>query len=147
VRRENQLFSAWPAMPSTENGLQKLWPVTLGFWLALRQSARATARAGVRIGGGSYLVLLPGAVLMAACPIVSTTRGHPHRGGKNVVKIARDFPVLGTGAGTFGSLYQLYRSDPEQDWAAYVHDDWLETRMGWFQSDPVHAWSGSSPLV
>jgi hypothetical protein len=173
-----------------------LWPVTLGFWLALRQSARATARAGVRIGGGSYLVLLPGAVLMAACPIVSTTRGGTliavgnvvimmalllwstrkesfwFRTGacslfaiivllstvlglkdlvprfktiftdqmskrteiyENAVKIARDFPVLGTGAGTFGSLYQLYRSDPEQDWAAYVHDDWLETRItfGW----------------
>jgi hypothetical protein len=41
--------------------------------------------------------------------------------------------VFGTGPGTFGSIYQLYRSNPSQTWAAYVHDDWLETRItfGW----------------
>jgi hypothetical protein len=52
---------------------------------------------------------------------------------ENAVKMTHDFPVFGTGAGTFGSLYQLYRAAPDQDWAAYVHDDWLETRItfGW----------------
>jgi hypothetical protein len=173
-----------------------LWPVCLGFWLALRQAARGTARTGSRIGAGSYLVLLPGAVLMAACPIISTTRGGAiiavasilimmglllwstrkesfvFRAGasslflvivafsavlgfkqlavrfktvftdqlsnrtviyENAVKMTHDFRVFGTGAGTFGSLYQLYRAAPDQEWAAYVHDDWLETRItfGW----------------
>ena len=34
----------------------------------------------------------------------------------------------GTGPGTFGAIYQLYRQ-PGQQWQAYVHDDWLETRI------------------
>jgi hypothetical protein len=51
----------------------------------------------------------------------------------NALPIARDFPLYGTGPATFGSLYQLYRTTPNQHWAAYVHDDWLETRItfGW----------------
>jgi hypothetical protein len=173
-----------------------VWPVSLGFWLVLRQAARGTVQKGARVGGGSYLVLLPGAVLMAACPIISTTRGGSviavagilmmmglllwstrkeslwFRLGacslfviiivfsgilglkelvprfktifsdqmsnrleiyRNAVQMERDFPVLGTGAGTFSSLYQLYRANSDEDWAAYVHDDWLETRItfGW----------------
>jgi hypothetical protein len=173
-----------------------VWPVCLGFWLVLRRSAKSSLRSGHRFGSGSYLVLLPGAVLMAACPIISTARGGaivavitllPAMGlllwsarkerlwfkvgasalfavilglaallglkdiaprfqtiftdrmsrrteiYDNALLIARDFPILGTGPGTFGSLYQLYRISPDQHWAAYVHDDWLETRItfGW----------------
>jgi O-antigen ligase len=173
-----------------------LWPVCFGFWFILRRSAKPSLRVGHRLGSGSHLVLLPGAVLMAACPIISTTRGGAlvavalilltmtlllwvtrkeslwFRLGicslfavilgfsaflgykqlavrfqtiftdqmsrrteiyQNALPIARDFPILGTGPGTFGSLYQLYRSDVSQVWAAYVHDDWLETRItfGW----------------
>lgn len=173
-----------------------VWPVCLGFWLVLRRAARSSLRLGHRLGSGNHLVLLPGAVLMAACPIISTSRGGAlvavativicmglllriarqeslwFRVGTcslfavilgfsaflglkelvprfqtiftdqmslrteiyaNAVPIAREFPVFGTGAGTFGSVYQLYRITPTQDWAAYVHDDWLETRIsfGW----------------
>ncbi len=51
---------------------------------------------------------------------------------KNAEVVSRDFPIFGTGPGTFGSIYQLYK-DPIQIWAAYAHDDWLETRItfGW----------------
>jgi hypothetical protein len=42
--------------------------------------------------------------------------------------IARNFPLFGTGAGTFGTIYRLYK-EPTQEWAAYLHDDWLETRI------------------
>lgn len=173
-----------------------MWPVCLGFWLVLRQSAKPSLRAGHRFGSGSYLVLLPGAVLMAACPVISTTRGGAivavasllatvalllwstrkespwFRLGacllfavilglaaflglkdlvprlqtiftdhmsqrleiyKNARPMAQQFPVLGTGPGSFSSLYQLYREDATQVWQAYVHDDWLETRItfGW----------------
>lgn len=50
---------------------------------------------------------------------------------ENARRMAADCPVW-AGAGTFGSLYQLYRR-PGQGWAAYAHDDWLETRitLGW----------------
>jgi hypothetical protein len=48
-------------------------------------------------------------------------------------RMARDYPVFGTGPGTFASLYKLYRDQSNQSWAAYAHDDWLETRItfGW----------------
>jgi hypothetical protein len=169
-----------------------LWPVCFGFWFVLRSEARRSIRRGHRLGSGNHLVLLPGAVLMAACPIISTSRGgalvgvamilvtmglllwlarreslwfrlgtcslfaiiigfSAYLGFKqlaprfqtiftdqmsrrteiyeNALPIAHDFPMFGTGPGTFGSLYQLYRKDVTQQWAAYVHDDWLETRI------------------
>lgn len=180
-----------------------IWPVCLGFWLVLRRSAKPSLRSGHRLGSGSHIVLLPGAVLMAACPIVSTSRGGAliavgiilitmgmllwiarreslgfrlgtcslflvilafsaflglkdlaHRMQTiftdqmsrrteiyaNAVPIARDFPVFGTGPGSFGALYQLYRTDVGQEWAAYVHDDWLETRI-------TFGWVGFSALL
>lgn len=51
----------------------------------------------------------------------------------NSRKIANDFPRFGAGPGAFSSIYQLYRDDTSQLWHAWVHDDWLETRvtMGW----------------
>lgn len=45
--------------------------------------------------------------------------------------IARDYPLFGTGAGSFDALFQLYRSSPDEYWPAQLHDDWLETLMTW----------------
>jgi hypothetical protein len=47
--------------------------------------------------------------------------------------IARDYPVFGTGPGTFEPVFQLYRISPEAYWPAQLHNDWLETRItfGW----------------
>lgn len=39
-----------------------------------------------------------------------------------------DFPWWGSGAGTFSSIYQLYLK-PGQDWAAYLHNDWMEFQI------------------
>jgi O-antigen ligase len=190
-----QTFGPFAYRANAASYFNLVWPVCLGFWLMLRRAARPSLRSGHRLGSGNHLVLLPGAVLMAACPIVSTSRGGAliavasilltmslllwvtrkealwFRVGTcslfalilgfsaflglkelaprfqtiftdqlsrrseiydNALPIARDFPILGTGPGTFRSLYQLYRS-PDQNWAAYVHDDWLETRitLGW----------------
>ena len=49
------------------------------------------------------------------------------------LKMASDFPVFGTGPGTFKTMYGLYRTTPEQEWEAYLHNDWLETviTFGW----------------
>jgi O-antigen ligase len=51
----------------------------------------------------------------------------------NAKQIAADYPVFGTGPGTFQSVYHMYRESAKQDWQAFVHDDWLETRatFGW----------------
>ena len=40
---------------------------------------------------------------------------------------------MGSGAGTFPSLYPLYRVRTQDPWANYAHNDWLETRitLGW----------------
>ena len=176
--------------------LNLVWPVCLGFWVSLRRLALLKRRERARIGEGSHVVLLPLAVVMAASPVISTSRGGAAIAAinmfiamgvllwalradgrrtqmgvvslfavvvglsgflgwerlaprlktilednmsnrkeiyENALPIVEDYPVFGTGAGTFGSVYQLYRATPSQAWAGYLHDDWLETRatLGW----------------
>src|SRR5206468_12989701 len=48
---------------------------------------------------------------------------------ENARQMAADFPWLGSGPGTFLSIYHLYRATEHQGWAAFLHDDWLETRI------------------
>lgn len=47
--------------------------------------------------------------------------------------MAHDYPLFGTGPGTFEPVFQLYRPSTETYWPAQLHDDWLETRItfGW----------------
>lgn len=47
--------------------------------------------------------------------------------------IARDYPIFGTGPGTFESVFQMYRPSIDTYWPAQLHNDWLELRitMGW----------------
>lgn len=47
----------------------------------------------------------------------------------NASRMAEDYPVFGTGAGTFGRLYQFYRTSVEDTWMNEAHNDWLETRV------------------
>ncbi|MBX3746975.1 MAG: O-antigen ligase family protein [Verrucomicrobiae bacterium] len=51
---------------------------------------------------------------------------------RNARRLAADFVWWGSGAGSFASMYGLYRQAGE-GWAAYAHNDWLEVRatMGW----------------
>jgi len=205
------------------NGAQYMnliWPVCLGFWALLRKAALKKKRLGMRIGESSHVVLLPAAVIMGVCPVVTTSRGgaivaagmilvslvillrtlREERPAirigvftlfliivgfsgylgwsklaarfrtifedqmsrrteiyENAMPMTRQFPVYGTGAGSFGALYQLYRASPEQLWDAYVHDDWLETRitLGWvgfgivlvmLMIMPLKVWAGSSRI-
>jgi O-antigen ligase len=47
---------------------------------------------------------------------------------EDTARMAQDFAVFGSGAETFAPLYYFYRQkDPV--WNAYVHDDYLETRV------------------
>jgi hypothetical protein len=52
---------------------------------------------------------------------------------ENARQMAEDFPLFGSGPGTFAWLYYFYRADRTETWQGYVHDDWLETRItfGW----------------
>jgi hypothetical protein len=47
--------------------------------------------------------------------------------------IANNYPLFGTGPGTFASVFQLYRLSYGEDWPEQLHNDWLETRItfGW----------------
>jgi O-antigen ligase len=50
--------------------------------------------------------------------------------------MAEDYPLFGTGPGTFESVFQLYRKTTDTYWPAQLHNDWLETRItfGWLGS-------------
>jgi O-antigen ligase len=173
-----------------------LWPVCLGFWWHLRfhKSHRRT-----------HHLLLVCTVIMAVCPLVSTSRGgalitlglllvaslllaathcfpaarRPQNSASNghtlililafallvpvagcalgwkalkprllqipqdlqyrekmyanARPMAHDYPVFGTGPGTFENVFQLYRGSLDTYWPAQLHNDWLETRItfGW----------------
>jgi hypothetical protein len=174
-----------------------IWPVCLGFWWTLHRSS------GLKQTKHHGLLLC--AIIMAACPIISTSRGgafvavgilvlatfflvathfllvaqrQEDRQARKVALIlslvffattlalgfavgwnalkprlaellegfanreemyaaarpmAADYPVFGTGPGTFDNLFQLYRTSTETYWPAQLHNDWLETRItfGW----------------
>jgi O-antigen ligase len=164
--------------------LNMIWPVALAFWWALNQQSRK------KFGEGAEFLLLVFTGLMAAGPVVSSSRGglaieaaqmvgvlvifaysfrragwwktalvaliffviigsaaalswpnlqsrlHENSlntlSGRTVIyenskRIVDDFPVFGTGPGTFTAVYQLYRSDPEESWYVHAHDDYLHT--------------------
>jgi O-antigen ligase len=48
--------------------------------------------------------------------------------------MANDYPLFGTGPGTFETVFQLYRISTDTYWPVQLHNDWLETRItfGWF---------------
>ena len=50
--------------------------------------------------------------------------------------MARDYPIYGTGPGSFATVFQLYRISTDTYWPAQLHNDWLETRItfGWVGS-------------
>lgn len=47
--------------------------------------------------------------------------------------MARDFPLFGTGPGTFATVFYLYLVSTDTYWPEQLHNDWLETRItfGW----------------
>jgi len=51
--------------------------------------------------------------------------------------MAADYPVFGTGPGTFETVFDLYRISTETRWPAQIHNDWLETRI-------TFGWAGSA---
>ena len=175
-----------------------LWPVCVGFWWTLNRGS------GFRRAGHHWVLVC--ALIMAACPIISTSRAgamvavglvvlallglltiewldgrrkgkrHGQRAtlallsfavvalglgfalGWKALKprlaqmredyglreemyesarpMAADYPVFGTGPGTFGTVYWFYRRSPDEVYYEQLHNDWLETRItfGWVGS-------------
>jgi O-antigen ligase len=177
-----------------------LWPVSLALWWTLELAARRKVSRRDAFGIGSRHLLLVCTMIMAACPIISTSRlgaavafvnlvvaavvlwsaqtkeevktkvaiaaglavvlglstllGWQNLGPRlgarefdlglqdrnQIYDMARpmadDSPLFGTGPGTFATLFQFYRPDPDEYWPAQLHNDWLETLItfGWLGS-------------
>jgi hypothetical protein len=177
-----------------------LWPACLGFWWTLNRSFSFKRKA--------YHLVLVCCGVMAACPIISTSRGgalvtvgiavlaafllavthfllsahwqqdrrtrtttlaglllffagalafgfalgwktlkprmahigedyeHREEMYERARPMADDYPLFGTGPGTFEPVFQLYRKTTDTYWPAQLHNDWLETRitLGWLGS-------------
>jgi putative inorganic carbon (HCO3(-)) transporter len=188
-------FASYAYRANAAQYFNLLWPVALGFWWLKHPSGRSKSIA--------RHVLLLSALIMAACPIISTARGAamvdvamllaaalllviavfsskyirsrassaawviffligalalgmglgwnqlrprlvdlPHgidereQFYERVRLVARDYPLFGTGPGTFDRVFQLYRFSTGVYWPAQAHNDWLETRVtfGWIGS-------------
>jgi len=52
---------------------------------------------------------------------------------KSAEPMSGDYPLFGTGPGTFATVFQLYRYSEGVHWEEQVYDDWLEIRItfGW----------------
>ena len=197
-------FGAFAYRANAAEYFNLAWPVCLGFWLAL------SARPDRKRNGNAWL--LGSAWVMAACPIISTSRGgalvsvglfvligltiafftllstetrlslgfNPGRttalavfymgapalglavgwsqlqprlesigeglnGRERIYQtassIAAQFPLYGTGPGTYETISALYRPSGPDFWPAQVHNDWLETRItfGWVGSALIGA--------
>lgn len=112
----------------------------LAVLLVLGVRGRRQAGIGWFLGGTVLVTLavgwmLSGEVLKKRFETVLTDEGMSGRTEiyENARKIAADFPLFGTGAESFMAIAGLYRAEPRGDWPAYVHNDWLETRVtfGW----------------
>ena len=184
-------FGPWAYRANAAAWFNLLWPVCLGFWWTLHCYGTRRSR--------SHHWLLVSTLVMAVCPIVSTSRGgalvtfglltasvlfllvsalflRSRRVGwrgwtagslvllfslgtlglgmqlgwkalaprmaqigsnaelreqmyDNARPMARDYPFYGTGAGTFETVFQLYRASTATYWPAQLHNDWLETRI------------------
>ena len=193
-------FASYAYRANAAQYFNLLWPVVLGFWWTLHLSRGFKRR--------SHHWLLVCGVIMAACPIISTSRGGAlisaglvvlaaffllvshfllvaHRQEKAGTRrltmavilifsltalgigywlgwralgprmaqfdeglayrgqmyaaarpMAADYPVYGTGPGTFENVFQMYRITLATYWPAQLHNDWLETRItfGWVGS-------------
>jgi O-antigen ligase len=172
-----------------------LWAAVLGFWWASVSSLRRRQAAENSARHSRVAVLLPCVLIMAICPLVSSSRGgaivlvmnlilaggilllaqwRSHWTAKALMLLllagvvvggallgwktlaprmemihegyeareglyiagrymAQDNAWFGTGPETFSTMYQLYRHSETDEWLAYLHNDWLETRItfGW----------------
>jgi O-antigen ligase len=195
-------FGPWAYRANAAAWFNLAWPVCLGFWWTLHH------RSAPGKHGHHWILLF--ALLMAACPIISTSRGGAlvtgglmtlaflflltttlfFRGSSqfrrslvacamvmifsisalglslkfgwkalaprmaelnssaelreqiyaNARPMAQDYPVFGTGAGTFATVFQLYRISTDTYWPAQLHNDWLETRI-------TFGWAGSALIA
>jgi O-antigen ligase len=128
------LMAAAPVISASRGGLAIEVAQMLGVLVIFGYSFRRTGWWKTALVGGLFLVIIGSAAAL-------NWEGLQYRlqenslntlSGRTIIyenskRIVDDFPVWGTGPGSFGAVYQLYRTDPEQSWYAYAHDDYLQT--------------------
>jgi O-antigen ligase len=198
VNREGETqFGTYAYRSNAAQYFNLLWPLCLGFWWTLERAGGMWSKA--------HHWLLVCAAIMAACPVISTSRGgamvsagilvptliyialtslfgpdgrkrdgsfrwgtpvllmlfltatltlawyfgwdsleprmeqigEGYQGREAMYEAARpmlkDFPLFGTGPGTFATVFQLYLFSTDTYWPEQLHNDWLETLItfGW----------------
>jgi len=68
-------FGPYAYRSSAAQYFNLVWPLCLGLWWVLRHQVKNSLRSAARVGSSAHAMLLPGAVVMAACPIIATSRG------------------------------------------------------------------------
>jgi hypothetical protein len=73
-RTAESQFGPYAYRSNAAQYLNMIWPVCLGLWWVLRQETRRSTATN-RVGGKPHCLLLPCAVLIAAAPVFSLSRG------------------------------------------------------------------------
>jgi hypothetical protein len=109
--------------------------------LLVLQATRRQRRRTLAIVGGCVIVIGTGALLMDGGELAKRFRSASadlmsgrEKTYELAAKMAADFPMLGTGPGSFEAVFQLYRSSMEDYWPAQLHNDWF--------GNPHHLWLG-----
>jgi O-antigen ligase len=50
---------------------------------------------------------------------------------QNAQGMAKDHPLFGSGAGSFASMYWLYRTGSDTEWFAYLHNLRIDSNRRW----------------
>ena len=117
--------------------------VATHFFLAARRQQSRRARIVSLIAVGVFFVAALGLGYGLGWKELSPRMKQIHEGftGREQMfdaarPMAADYPVFGTGPGTFETVFQLYRVTTDTYWPAQLHNDWLETRItfGWVGS-------------
>jgi O-antigen ligase len=128
------LMAAAPVISASRGGLAIEIAQMLGVLVIFGYSFRRTGWWKTALVGGIFLVIIGSAAALNWEGLQFRLQENSLNtlSGRTIIyenskRIVDDFPVWGTGPGSFGAVYQLYRTDPEQSWYAYAHDDYLQT--------------------
>lgn len=82
-------------------------------------------------------ILITGAaVLLVKDQLKSRLVWDPSLGGRDIIykhswQILEDHPLFGVGPGAFATVYENYLLTADEQWHAYLHNDWLQTLVEW----------------
>ena len=133
------LMAAGTAVTTSRGGFAIMVVLLVSAMMILATARRATA--WLRVSLLVTLALATGAgLLLGGGNLEQRFRQieSDNLGGRSEVyrvshHMAQDFHVFGSGAETFSSIFAFYRTDEKGVWAAYAHNDWMETLItfGW----------------